>query len=434
MTTESRPRPAGPQRRPAGAWRRPRWLAGALAAAALMVPALPAAGAAAASQPGARASQPRASAVPIVVGWGGNNFGQVGDGTTKARLSPVRVKLPAGVRITQVREGRLYALALTSAGQVLAWGDNSNGELGDGTLKERLTPVKVKLRKGVRITAVRAGCEHGLALTSKGQILAWGDNSNGQLGDGTTKDRKVPVRVHLPAGVTAKAISAGGGHSVALTKSGHLLTWGNNVRGQLGDGTTTNRHLPVKVDLAADVTVASVSAGGTHNLALTADGQVLAWGDNDNGQLGDRTRREADAPTLTGIPFPGVTVRSVFAGCSHSLALTAGGKVLAWGRNANGEAGDGTTGDDKLVPVMTSLAAGTSVTAISAGCEFSLARTSGGRVLAWGTNVVGELGNGKRATSAVPVRVKLPAGREATVIGTGPDADTSLAITRKAVM
>jgi alpha-tubulin suppressor-like RCC1 family protein len=108
--------------------------------------------------------------------------------------------------------------------------------------------------------------------------------------------------------------------------------------------------------------------------------------------------------------------------------------VLAWGRNANGEAGDGTTGDDKLVPVMASLGAGTSVTSIGAGCEYSLARTSGGRVLAWGADVVGELGNGKTATSALPVRVKLPAGREATVIGTGPDADTSLAITRKAVM
>jgi alpha-tubulin suppressor-like RCC1 family protein len=213
--------------------------------------------------------------------------------------------------------------AASATGSLLAWGDNHNGQLGDGATGTSDTPVAVKLPAGTTVASVRAGGKHSLALTSAGQVLAWGHNSAGQLGDGTTIDRHTPLKVKLPQGTTVIAISAGGVHSLAVTAAGQVLAWGDNEYGQLGDGTTMDRHSPVRVKLPAGTRVIAVGASYNCSMALTAAGQVWAWGHNGSGQLGDGTRTESHVP-----------VRS--AGGGFSLALTRAGRVLTWGTISSG--------------------------------------------------------------------------------------------------
>src|SRR5262249_25081623 len=161
------------------------------------------------------------------------------------------------------------------------------GQLGNGTNTDSTTPVKVTLPVGVKVTQVRAGCFDSLALTSTGKVLAWGANDFGQLGNGTTVDSDVPRNVSLPNGTTVKAIAAGEAHSLALTSTGQVLAWGFNADGELGDGTTTNRHRPVSVALPAGASVTGIAAGEFHSLAITSTGGALAWGFNNQGELGN---------------------------------------------------------------------------------------------------------------------------------------------------
>ena len=152
--------------------------------------------AAGAGRPAIAGSTGAGTASKHVLGWGSDAAGQLGDGgTTTTNDTPVAAKLPAGTKVKQVREGCFHTLALTSKGHVLAWGENSLGQLGDGTTTDSLTPVRVKLPSGTKVTAVRAGCFFSLALTSKGHVLAWGSNVDGQLGDGTTTTSAVSTNV-----------------------------------------------------------------------------------------------------------------------------------------------------------------------------------------------------------------------------------------------
>ncbi|MFY4717281.1 DUF7507 domain-containing protein [Streptomyces sp. LaBMicrA B280] len=358
----------------------------------------------------------QSSAGPVLA-WGNNGSGQLGDGTTIERLTPVDVHLPAGTEVTAVAGGADFSLALTSDGHVLAWGKNNDGQLGDGTTTDRTTPVAVDLPAGTTVTAISAGIAHGLALTSDGHVLAWGNNDFGQLGDGSTTERLTPEAVHLPAGTTVTAISAGAYHSLAVTSDGHVLAWGYNLFGQLGDGTTTNRSTPVEVDLPAGTTVTSVAGGGYHSLALTSDGRVLAWGYNLFGQLGDGTTANRSTPVEVDLPV-GTTVTAIAARELNSLAVTSDGRALAWGFNGSGQLGDGTT-TSRSTPVEVHLPAGTTVTSVAAGDIFSLALTSDGRVLAWGNNNFGQLGDGTTTERLTPVEAHLPAGATVTAIAAG---------------
>src|SRR6202521_2819859 len=302
--------------------------------------------------------------------WGFNGSGQLGNGATADSSTPVAVSLPSGTNATAIAGGGNHSLALTTTGQVLGWGFNFDGELGNGTTTSSSTPVPVSLPSGTIATAIAAGNSHSLALTSTGQVLAWGYNGYGQLGNGTTTSSSTPVAISLPSGASVIAIAGGLLHSLALTSTGQVLAWGYNVDGELGNGTNTKSSTPVQVSLPSGTTVTAIAAGSTHSLALTSTGQVLAWGANGYGQLGKGNINNRIPPTVANVPS-GTIVIAIAAGSIHSLALTSTGQVLAWGDNTNGQLGDGTN-TSSSTPVMVS-ALQTVVTAIAAGAYHSLA-------------------------------------------------------------
>ncbi len=367
-----------------------------------------------------------------VYAWGDNSNSQLGDDTTTRRLTPVAVKVAgtsmAGKTIVAIAAGGSHSLALDSTGQVHAWGLNTSGQLGDGTTTSRLTPVAVDTAgtpmAGKTIVAVAAGSNYSLVLDSTGTVYSWGLNSSGQLGDGTTTTRTAPVVVAVAgtpmAGKTIVDISAGSGHALALDSSGVMYAWGTGGDGKLGNGGTASSNVPVAVTTlgtpAEGKTIVAISAGVLHSVALDSTGTIYSWGWNVYGQLGDGTTTTRTTPvavTTAGTPMAGKTITAVLADsdAGRSFAIDSVGAVYAWGSNSSGGIGDGTTTHRHLpVAVVT---AGTSmeakaVVSVSAGSGVTALDTAG-VVYAWGGNTYGQLGNGLTANTSVPV---------ATLVGT----------------
>ena len=266
--------------------------------------------------------------------WGNNHDGQLGDGTEVDRRTSQDV-VGLLTQVTGITAGERHTCALTTAGGVKWWGNNHDGELGDGTKKDKVTPVDViGLTSGV--TAIAAGWRHSCAITSVGGVKCWGNNHDGQLGDGTYNDRPTPADVPgLTSGVVA--ISAQWRHTCALTSAGGVKCWGGSHHGEVGDGTRTDRNTPVDV-VGLTNGVKAMASGWRHVCALTTDGAVKCWGSNHEGQLGDATGIDRKTPVdVVAVPS-GVT--GIAAGGEHTCAL-AKGTVLCWGENEDGQLGDG---------------------------------------------------------------------------------------------
>ncbi len=354
----------------------------------------------------------------VAFGWGWNITGQLCDGSTTGSDVPAKMALPASVKVTGIASGFALSVVATTSGLAYACGKNDDGDLGDGSTSTSDVPMKVDAPAGTKVTEVSAGTDTALALTSTGVVLAWGLGDEGQLGNGGTGSSANPVDVDLPKGTKAIAVSAGSDTSLALTSTGAVLAWGYNADGELGDGNKTNSDVPVDVKLPAGTKVTAIAVAGFTSLALTSTGAVYAWGNNADGELGDGGTANSDVPVRVRLPAgtrvtkiaaggPLTGVGEIGAGPGHSLAVTSTGSVLAWGYGADGELGDGNKANS-AVPVKVKLPAGTKVTAIAAGQLQSLAVTSAGTVLAWGGNNFGQLGDGGYEGSDVPVQVVLP--------------------------
>jgi len=350
--------------------------------------------------------------------WGRNGYGQLGDGTTTTRLTPVAVS-GLGSSAAAVSAGDYFTCATTNAGTSLCWGANAYGKLGDGTTTDRWTPVTVGMQ-GSGVVSVSAGTSHACAVTSVGAVWCWGDNTYGTVGDGTSSFRTTPVGV-IGFGSGVAAVAAGDYHTCAITSAGGVLCWGANSYGQLGDGTTTYRLAPVAVSgLASDVVAAS--AGYRHTCVVTSAGAVWCWGRNDYGQLGDGTTTDRTTPVAVSGLESGVV--AIATGTSHSCASTSAGAVRCWGSNSGGQLGDGTT-TNRPTPVTVS-GLGSGAVAVTAGDGHSCALTSGGAVSCWGWNFYGQLGDGTTTQRATPVTVT---GLESGVVGVDAGGGSTCAVT-----
>lgn len=336
--------------------------------------------------------------------WGANSQGQLGNGTTTDAMTPVSVTgLTGGV--TAIAANYNHTCAVTSEGGVLCWGENDYGQLGDGTTTGANEPVSVVgLRTGAR--AVATGPEHTCAVGRRGALSCWGRGHLGQLGAGSTASSTVPVPVTgLGRGVTA--VATGDGHTCALAGGG-ALCWGGDYFGTLGNGTRVNSAVPISVPgLASGVD--SITAGNFHTCAVKDDGRALCWGDNDSGQLGDNLATHVPGPypanTSSAVPVPvtglAAEVMQISGGLFHTCALTRGGAAFCWGRGTGGELGNGLMADSAIPVAVTGLAGG--VRNIAAGWGRTSAVSSVGGILSWGFNFSGQLGNGNSTDWGVPV-------------------------------
>ena len=352
--------------------------------------------------------------------WGGNSSGQLGNGSTINSRIPVLVSqsgVLAGKTVVSVAAGDSHSLALCSDGTVAAWGSNSSGQLGNDKASSSSVPVLVTqngVLAGKTVVSVATGPSHSLALCSDGTLAAWGSNSSGQLGNGTTANCKVPVLVTRSgalSGKTVVSLSARGHFSLALCSDGTLAAWGSNWYGQLGNNSWTDSSVPVLVTqsgVLSGKTVVSLSAGGLFSLALCSDGTLAAWGYNKEGQLGNGSSTSCNIPVLVtrnGV-LSGKTVVSAVANGSHSMALCSDGTLTAWGYNVLGQLGNNswTNSSEPVLVTQSGVLSGKTVVSL-AGLSHSLALCSDGTLAAWGYNYYGQLGNGTTANSKVPVLV-----------------------------
>ena len=330
--------------------------------------------------------------------WGLNTDGQVGNNTLTTQRVPIEVSW-LGSDVTAISAGGYHTCALTSAGEVKCWGRNSSGQLGDASTVSKQVPTDVNTL-GSGVTAISAGESHTCAITALGGAMCWGNNSGGRLGDNSTINKHVPTPVSgLSTGVVE--ISAGVNHTCARTSTGEVFCWGFNGNGKVGEGMTGSiTMVPTQVH-GLDAGVTAISAGPGHTCAITSTGGVMCWGGNGYGQLGDGSTNEKNVPTpVSGL---GTAVTKIAAGDSHTCAVTVAGGVLCWGRGAFGQLGNN-LGTDSLVPTpVTGLDTG--VIAISSDDNHTCALTTGVEAMCWGANLYGQIGDHTTSQRMAPVNV-----------------------------
>ena len=312
---------------------------------------------------------------------------------------------------TAIAAGTSHSCALHRDGTISCWGSNSYGQLGNGTTGNSSVPVQVF---GIAdATAITTGERHSCALHQTGTISCWGSNWDGELGNGQSGRNAgslIPVQV---TGITdATAITAGGAYSCALHQNGTISCWGNNYDGQLGNGQSqgyselppvveAHSNVPVQVTGITDATAVTVSVS-SHSCALHRGGTISCWGDNEYGNLGIGRSGEYSRSSVP-VQVLGITdATAITAGFRYSCALRRGGTISCWGLNWNGQLGNG-NGGDSVIPVQ--VVDITDATAIAAGGAHSCALHRTGTISCWGYNRDGRLGNGTRSNSVIPVQV-----------------------------
>jgi alpha-tubulin suppressor-like RCC1 family protein len=317
--------------------------------------------------------------------WGDNSLGQLGDGTTISQFSPEENF--GGMSFSRLSAGSGHSAAIDQTGTFFTWGLNTSGQLANGTTTSSTTPAPISL---TGMKDVSAGANHTLSLRDDGTVWAAGDNTYGELGDGTTMQRPTPVQVSGLSGI--KAIAAGTGFSLALRDDGTVWAWGLGSSNQLGNNTMTSSSSPVQIPALS--AVISVAAGGAHGLAILANGRVATWGSNDSGQLGIGTFSSTGAVSQIadayGTPIVGA---SVAAGDDFSAVLRPDGTVVESGDDQANQLGDNAYINESTPQANWGISG---LGLIAAGSAHVLSQHGDGSGLEnWGDNAFGELGNGQ---------------------------------------
>ncbi|WP_175428390.1 FIVAR domain-containing protein [Bacillus solimangrovi] len=342
--------------------------------------------------------------------------------------------------IEKISLGNFHSVALASDGTVYTWGSNEYGQLGDGNIgwgMEQVSPIAISMPGGVTIEQVSAGGFHTIALASDGTVYTWGYNEYGQLGDGNSGEgtnQSSPTAIQMPRGVKFEQVSAGFDHTVALASDGRVYTWGGNAFGQLGDGNIgwgVDQSSPTAITIPGGAKIEQVSAGGDHTIALASDGTIYTWGRNNDGQLGDgNSGWGVDQSSPTVIPIPGgAKIEQISAGFAHTIALASDGTVYTWGRNNDGQLGGDNSGwgVDQSSPTVILISGGAKIEQVSAGGAHTVALASDETVYTWGSNEYGQLGYEAVANQVSPTAIPLPGGATIEQVSVGGDHTITLA-------
>ena len=318
----------------------------------------------------------------------------LGDGSSKGSLTPVAVV--GGLRFRQVSAGYYSTCGVTTDYRAYCWGDNARGELGDGTTTDRLKPVPVAGGRQFRQVEVTFQHTCGVSYPDH-RAYCWGDNAEGQLGDGARTIRLTPVAV---AGTLAfRQVTTGYNHTCGVTTDNRAFCWGNNRVGQIGDSTTVFRRVkPTRV--AGTRQFRQVDAGRDYNCAVTTDDRAFCWGEGRYGQIGNGKLAFYFWPRAVA---GGLFFSRVSAGAFHTCGETTGNRAYCWGTGGHGELGDGTYTGNRLTPVA--VVGGLAFAQVSAGSFQTCGRTPAFVAYCWGSNFYGELGDG---TGGIPAKSSTP--------------------------
>ncbi len=332
--------------------------------------------------------------------WGLNTSGQLGDGSTTPRSSPVSV---AGAHsFTSIYANTTGTVARKADGTVWAWGLGTNGQLGDNTVTSKSSPVSVA--GNVSYISIASGLNHTIAIkASDSSVWAWGINSNVELGDNSNGAKSSPQAVYGAFSfVSLSNIAAGGTHSLSIAANGTCFTWGDNTNGRLGDNTTTSRSSPVSVVGAHSFT--SIAAGTGHSLGLKTDnGTCWAWGLATSGQLGDNTATSKSSPVSVAGAH---SFSKIVAAVNFSAGLKSNdGSLWTWGINTNGQLGDGSLTTRSSPVSVLGAHSFTKIMLASSAASHLLALKSDGSLWAWGLNSIGQLGDGTVFDKSSPISV-----------------------------
>lgn len=317
--------------------------------------------------------------------WGTNTYGQVGDNTTVTKSTPTLIGTVSDDWV-ELSVGPTHNLAIGANNQLYAWGDNTKGQLGDGTTINKSSPVLID--SGIW-SMVRAGSDYSVAITSLGAMYTWGENSFGELGDGTTVNKSSPVHIGTDSW---SIIGAGYSHTVGIKSTGTLWGWGAGSSSQLGDSYTTNQSSPVQITTGS---WNSVSAGDNYSLALNSSNSLFAWGVNTYGQRGFLPTSNASSWTL------------VAGNADFTLAIKLNGTLWAWGNNNSGQLGDSTTiskSSPVQIPGSWSLVKA-QLSPSGSGYGTVAGIKTDGSLWAWGNNSTGQLGQSDTISYSSPVQV-----------------------------
>nr|AIA22173.1 UVR8 [Gentiana rigescens] len=304
-----------------------------------------------------------------VYSWGWGDFGRLGHGNSSDLFFPQPIKALHGLRIRQIACGDSHCLAVTMEGEVQSWGRNQNGQLGLGTTEDSLVPQKIESFQGIAIKMVAAGAEHTAAVTEDGELYGWGWGRYGNLGLGDRNDRLVPEKVSAVEGEKMSLVACGWRHTICVSSSGSLYTYGWSKYGQLGHGDFEDHLVPHKLKELSTNSVSEISGGWRHTMALTSDGKLYGWGWNKFGQVGVGDNIDHCSPVQVRFPHD-QNVQRVSCGWRHTLAVTEKQNVFSWGRGTNGQLGYGESADRNIPMIIKELSVDGSSGQLLEGSKF----------------------------------------------------------------
>lgn len=332
----------------------------------------------------------------VVYCWGDVSLGIDLVGTSVSN-TPVRFDRQGALRFASLSVGGTHICGLTAEGAAFCWGDNTAGQLGNGTNTSSYAPVAVV--GGHTFRMLSAGGVHTCGLTLAGAVYCWGAHP----GDGVPGYHKNSAPVSIVGGRTYIAVSAGVQHACATATTGDVYCWGDNQGGQLGDGTGSYIERTTPVRALGGVAFASVSSGGVHTCALTADGTAYCWGNNTFGRVGSGLPITALTPqqVATNVRFS-----SIVAGAQHTCAIALSGGAYCWGYNIQGQGGTGTTNSEIVAP--TAVSGNRPMKWLALGHNHTCGITVDGIAYCWGLNANGQLGDGTTTDRRQPSLVARP--------------------------